>query len=78
MTYSYRVNVFLLAFSLIASYSGVKFKMSTLVGKEEAQSPYSNPEPESDKTHPFTCNVCKQNYSRVDHLARYALTNILS
>jgi hypothetical protein len=67
----------LLAFSLSASYSGVIFKMSTLVGKEEFQSPYSNPEPESGKTNLFACNICKQNYGRVDHLARYALTRIL-
>jgi hypothetical protein len=49
----------------------------TPVGKEESESPYSNPEPESGKTNPFSCNVCKRNYSRVDHLARYALTRIL-
>jgi hypothetical protein len=45
----------------------------TPVGKDESQSPYSNPEPESGKNNPFACNVCKRNYSRVDHLARYVV-----
>jgi len=40
--------------------------------EEETQSPYSVAEPEPGKSNPFACNVCKRNYSRVDHLARYA------
>jgi hypothetical protein len=49
---------------------------ATPVEKEESQSPYSNIEPEPGKSNPFACNVCKRNYSRVDHLARYAITPI--
>jgi hypothetical protein len=40
-------------------------------GMDETPSPVSNAEPEPGKNNPFACNVCKRNYSRVDHLARY-------
>jgi hypothetical protein len=40
------------------------------LGQDETQSPYTNTESEAGKS-PFACNICKRNYSRVDHLARH-------
>ncbi|TVY38132.1 E3 SUMO-protein ligase, partial [Lachnellula occidentalis] len=40
--------------------------------QDNCQTPYSATESEAGKiTSPFSCNVCKRNYSRVDHLARH-------
>ncbi|TVY86961.1 Early growth response protein 1-B [Lachnellula willkommii] len=41
-------------------------------GQDNCQTPYSTTESEAGKNaSPFSCNVCKRNYSRVDHLARH-------
>lgn len=37
----------------------------------QSQSPYIASTTETAKSSPFACNVCKRNYSRVDHLARH-------
>ena len=49
---------------------------ATPVEKEESQSQCSDNELEPGKSNPFHCNICKRSYSRVDHLARYAITPI--